>query len=273
MRMTTETRHFKEEIQESLDDRLNPEVRLEMEKHLELCESCRREMHASRWTRNLSHQQLTLEAVPAKVEENILLALKLEDRHFIRNTVFSWMWWRRQRTLLAFSTMLIAAVALALSYLILYAPPPGLLSEVARDYQNYQTEKLPLQLKTDDVSEMEKFFSESELPFQARAFDLAMMGYRLTGGRVHQLINRRSALFVYRKEGNKVLVCQMYPGLVTELPVGATLRESNGIQFYIYRVHGLTVAFWQEGAITCVLTSDIDSEEVIELAFAKAVKI
>jgi anti-sigma factor RsiW len=271
--MTTETRHFKEEIQEFLDDRLNAELRLEVEQHLELCEPCRTEMQALQWTRNLSHQQFAPEAMPAKVEENILLALDLEDRRFIRNTVFSWIWWRRKSALLAFSSILIAAVALTLSYLTFYAPLQGFPSEVARDYQNYQTEKLPLMLQTEAINEMEKFFSESEFPFQTRVFDLAMMGYRLTGGRVHQLLNRKSALFVYRKEGNKVLVCQMYPGLVTELPTGAMLRESKGIQFYIYHVNGLTVVFWQEGAITCVLTSDIDSEEVIQLAYAKAMKI
>jgi anti-sigma factor RsiW len=274
--MTTETRHFREEIQELLDDRLNAELRLEVEKHIELCEPCRTEMQALRWTRNVSHKQFAPEAMPAKVEENILLALDLEDRRLSNHMVFSWLKWRKRRTIFAFAFLLIAAVALVLGYFIFRAPLQGLPelpSEVARDYRNYQTERLPLLLKTEDVNEMEKFFSESELPFQTRVFDLAMMGYRLTGGRVHQLINRQSALFVYRKEGNKILVCQMYPGRVTELPTGALLRESKGIRFFIYRVNGLTLVFWQEGVITCVLASDIDSEEVIQLAFAKAVKI
>jgi anti-sigma factor RsiW len=274
--MTTETRHFKEEIQELLDNRLDAEARLEVEQHIELCEPCRTEMQALQWTKNFSHKQFAPNAMPANVEENILLALNQEDRHLIRDPVFSWILGRRQSALLVFSSTLIVAVALSLAYFIFRAPRQGaseLPSEVARDYQNYQAEKLPLMLKTEDGNQMEKFFSESGIPFQARVFDLAMMGYRLTGGRVHQLIKRQSALFVYRGEGNKILVCQMYPGQVTELPAGARLRESKGIQFYIYRVNGLTVAFWQEGAITCVLTSDIDSEEVIQLAFAKAVKI
>ncbi len=38
-------------------------------------------------------------------------------------------------------------------------------------------------------------------------------------------------------------------------------------------MNGLTVVFWQEGAVTCVLTSDISPEEVVQLAFAKAVKV
>jgi hypothetical protein len=35
----------------------------------------------------------------------------------------------------------------------------------------------------------------------------------------------------------------------------------------------LTLVFWQEGAVTCVLASDIDPEELAQLAFAKAVKV
>ena len=128
-------------------------------------------------------------------------------------------------------------------------------------------------LETEDVREMEEFFSEAGIPFKTRVFDLEMMDYRLVGGRVHQLLHRQSALFVYRGKGNKIVVCQMYPGQVTKLPAGAVRRENKGIQFYIYRVNGMTVAFWQEGAVSCVLTSDIDPEEVAQLAFAKAVKI
>ncbi|HZE70918.1 MAG TPA: hypothetical protein VE135_15530 [Pyrinomonadaceae bacterium] len=150
---------------------------------------------------------------------------------------------------------------------------PDLPSEVARDYLNYKAGKVPLMLKTENVREMEKFFSEEGFPYQTRVFDLGMMSYRLLGGRVHKLTTHKSAFFVYRGKGDAILVCQMYPGKVTELHAGAVLRENKGIQFYIYRVKGLTLAFWQEGPITCVLTSDIDPEQVVQLAFAKAVKV
>jgi hypothetical protein len=128
-------------------------------------------------------------------------------------------------------------------------------------------------LKTEDVKEMEKFFSEEGIPFKTRVFDLGMMNYRLLGGRTHKLITRKSAFFVYRGKGDDILICQMYPGRVTELPAGAVQRENKGIRFYVYRVKGLTLTFWQEGAVTCVLTSDIDPEELLQLAFAKAVKV
>jgi hypothetical protein len=120
---------------------------------------------------------------------------------------------------------------------------------------------------------MEEFFSEEGIPFETRVFDLGMMNYRLLGGRVHQLISRKSAFFVYRGKDDSIVVCQMYLGRIEELPPGAVRRENNGIHFYIYREQGATVAFWQEGEVTCVLTSDIDPEELLQLAFAKAVKL
>ena len=62
----------------------------------------------------------------------------------------------------------------------------------------------------------------------------------------------------------------MYAGKVGKLPKGATLRESKGIRFHIYQENGLTAVFWQEGAVVCALVSDIEPEQVVQLAFAKA---
>jgi hypothetical protein len=49
------------------------------------------------------------------------------------------------------------------------------------------------------------------------------------------------------------------------------MRRHGGISFYVYRRDARTLVFWPEGEVLCVLTSDGDAEEVIALAFAKAV--
>ncbi|MEO6723896.1 MAG: anti-sigma factor [Blastocatellia bacterium] len=279
--MPLETRHFQEEMQELLDNRLNHEARLEVEQHLASCAECRQEFEALQWTKQFSHQQFAPRSVPAKLEENILQALALEEGYFVVKPI---PWWQQRRAILAYGFVLLAGVALTLSYFVFRTAhrqpleqPVELASlplAVARDYQNYQAEKLPLMLQTANVKAMELFFSAQGIAFDTRVFDLGMMNYRLAGGRIHQLLNRQSALFVYRGKDGKILLCQMYPGQVTELPPsGASLRENKGIRFYIYRVNGLTAAFWQEGTVTCVLASDIAPEEVIQLAFAKAMKV
>ncbi len=279
--MPLEIRHFQEELQELLDDRLNDEARLEVEQHLASCAECQREFEALRWTKQFSHQRFASASAPAKLEETILKALAIEDDYFVVKPI---LWWQQRRAILAYGFVLVAGVVLTLSYFVFRtahrqpleqsAELASLPLAVARDYQSYQAEKLPLMLQTADVKAMERFFSAQGIAFDTRVFDLGMMNYRLVGGRVHQLLNRQSALFVYRGKDNRILICQMYPGQVTELPSsGATLRENKGTRFYIYRLNGLTIAFWQEGTVTCVLASDIAPEEVIQLAFAKAMKV
>lgn len=64
----------------------------------------------------------------------------------------------------------------------------------------------------------------------------------------------------------------MYEGLLAELPRTDDVREHNGITFQVYRAGALTLVFWQEGGVVCVLASDAESKTVIQLAYAKAVK-
>jgi hypothetical protein len=63
----------------------------------------------------------------------------------------------------------------------------------------------------------------------------------------------------------------MFEGSARDLPPGADMRRHGGISFFVYRRDTRTLVFWPEGEVLCVLTSDADAEEVIALAFAKAV--
>jgi len=50
------------------------------------------------------------------------------------------------------------------------------------------------------------------------------------------------------------------------------VRDNSGFRFHIFQEDNLTLVFWQEGAIVCVLVSRLPREEVIKLAFAKAMR-
>ena len=43
----------------------------------------------------------------------------------------------------------------------------------------------------------------------------------------------------------------------------------DGITFRIYRVNGMTLVFWQEGAMVCVLASERSTDEVVQLAYRR----
>ena len=256
----SERGHFSDQIQEFLDGRLSGERRAALEEHLAACESCRREREAISAVRAAARRALGSGEVPPEVSEEIRRAL---DRETPGRTPV------RSRARLALAAGLLAA-ALAV-VLILLPRKPNEPAAVETDFEAYRTGRLALALETADTRTMEAFFAANGISFRTRVFDLGMMKYRLAGGRVHRLAGRPSALFVYLGE-EKALICEMYEGRLEELPPPGERREHNGFTFFVYRHRGMTAAFWQEGPVTCVLVSDIDSEEVIALAFAKAMK-
>jgi anti-sigma factor RsiW len=258
----SERGHFSDEIQQFLDGRLPDERRAALEEHLAACESCRREREAISAVRAAARRALGPREVPPEFSQAIHRALDRETPAAPTPVRF------RARLVLA-AGLLAAALAVIL---ILLPRKPNIPAAVEADFEAYRTGRLALALETADTRTMETFFAANGISFRTRVFDLGMMKYRLAGGRVHRLAGRTSALFVYLGEKEKTLICEMYEGRVEELPPAAERREHGGFTFFIYRHRGMTAVFWQEGPVTCVLVSDIDSEEVIALAFAKAMK-
>ena len=264
--MPTAPRHFKDELQDWLDGRLDAATCDEVERHLDTCAECRREYEAVAWTKREA-KRLPARETPAELRDNILRALRAESSPANVIAPPPSFWKQRLRPLLAVAAVVMLAAVLASLW---FLKRPSLPEIAAHDFVAYRAQQLALELSTRDVKQMETYFAEHGVAFNTRVFDLGMMKYELVGGRVQQPGRAPRALFVYRGPDNQKLVCQMFTGQVSTLPKGATRRENKGIQFHIYQSGGVTAAFWQEGAVVCVLVSDIAPEEVVQLAFAKA---
>lgn len=65
----------------------------------------------------------------------------------------------------------------------------------------------------------------------------------------------------------------MFRGRVADLPEPIYRRSNDGIVFHLYRDKEVSLAFWQEGGVVCVLAGEGDPETVLQLAIAKAVKV
>src|SRR5204862_3684126 len=76
--MPTSPRHFKDEIQDLLDNRLDAPMRAEVERHLESCVECRREFEALRWTKLFAVKQFAAKEAPSELRQNISRALKAD---------------------------------------------------------------------------------------------------------------------------------------------------------------------------------------------------
>lgn len=148
-----------------------------------------------------------------------------------------------------------------------------IVATVEDDYRRYLIGRLRLDIVESDAAALERRFSEQGLLFPARVFDLGMMQYRLTGGLVLKRGDGQSAVFGYRGPTGEDVLCQMFPGS-TDAATGTTdVRDHDGIRFFVHRRDDVTLVFWQEGDLVCVLASTASLESVVELAFAKAMKV
>jgi anti-sigma factor (TIGR02949 family) len=265
--MPTPQRHFKDELQDWLDGRLDAETCSQVERHVETCAECRREYEAMWWTKRFAAKEFAAPEAPVELRGKILQSLRAEDSRSDAETEAPAFWRRQLRPVLAMAAGVIVAAILALNYFLKH---PQLPEVVARDFRAYQAQQLALELSTGDVKAMEVFFAGHGVPFKTRVFDLGMMNYQLVGGSVRREGGAPRAVFVYRGPGNRKLVCEMFEGRVETLPKGAILRQNKGISFYVYETGGMTAVFWREGTVICALVSDITPEEVVQLAFAKA---
>lgn len=169
---------------------------------------------------------------------------------------------------------LAATLAVVGASLWLLAARQSLPQAAAADFARLQAGALVLSLPAPTPAALEREFAQQSLLFEVRVLDLAMMDYRVSGGAVHALGHHPSALFVYQSvDGNRRLLCQMYQGDMDELPTADQMLEHNGIAFRVYRLKHLTAVFWQEGDVICVLVSDLETAQVVQLAFAKAERV
>ncbi len=260
--------HFQLELQDLLDNRLAEPQRSAVVAHVAGCAQCRSELDALKTARD-GVRALPNEAAPHDLRARVLAALDAVDRE--RSAPPSRARASR-RARIAVSGVILAAAAI----LFFFVRRPSSYVEpatIAADFVEYETGALDLEIRASLPAAVEGYFRRRGIAFPTRVFDLGMMGFHVVGGAILGAPARGRALFVYRGPDNVEIVCQMYVGSVASLPPASEVREHNGITFHVYRDGNLTIVFWQEGDVICVLTSDAKPETVIDLAFAKAVKI
>jgi anti-sigma factor RsiW len=262
------TSHYGEQLQDFLEDRLGEPERTRLADHLAGCAQCHRELEALRWVKDQALGGLPSEAVPPGLAARVRAGLDAADAEARRGGPAR-LGFRPAR----WAAVAVLAAAVLVLFLVLRPASQSLPERAARDFAGLAAGRISLGVSASEPRVIEEYFARNGIGFATRVFDLGMMRYELLGGRVHRLGGRVSALFTYRGADGRLLVCQMYQGRVVELPPPDEVRENNGIAFQIYREENVTVVFWQEGDVVCVLMSDASSETVIQLAFAKAVKL
>ncbi|MBI3448010.1 MAG: hypothetical protein HY049_03695 [Acidobacteria bacterium] len=195
------------------------------------------------------------------VTSRVLEALDREDAARSRS--------RRHRSMRWVAAAAVAAAAV-LGVLLLRPPGPDIVEMFAGDVRDYAAGRVTVAMKTADVRAMEGWFAANGIAFETRVFDLGMMDWTLKGGRIQRHGSGSRALFVYRDGRGRIMICQMYEGSMTALPEGGETRDVRGVRFRIFERSGITVVFWEEGRVACVLGGAIPRAEIMALAVAKA---
>jgi anti-sigma factor RsiW len=262
--------HPTDAMQDALDGRLDGDRLVAFEAHLASCARCRREYRALGWTKaTLARTAADVDA-PAGLDARIRAALDREDEAS-GDPAPADAPRPRRRAFVVWAGA--AAVAAIVVWIANWYGRPSLPAQAAADFRAFAAGRLSLDIAAGDPAALETSLQQAGLPFAARVFDFAMMDYRLAGGRLHRVDGQPSALFAYRGPDDLALLCQMYQGHVSALPSPDERRTNDGIEFLVYRDGDLTVVFWQEGEIVCMLVANGDREASIRLAFAKAVKV
>lgn len=256
--------HPLERLGELLDQRLSPAEVAEVRGHIAVCAECRREFDWLAAGRAAALVARGHEPAPADVRALVTAALDDVDRAAApagapRPT-------RR---------VLWAGLAAAAALVLFVAEPwrqatAKPVDEAQAAYVALRGGGAELERLTGDAAVLERFFNESVAGPRVRVIDLGMMGWSLEGGARRRLGAQPSALYAYRLAAGARLVCQMYQGRLADLPAADGTRTENGFEFRVYTRAGVTLVFWQEGELVCVLAADLPAADVVALAVAKA---
>jgi anti-sigma factor RsiW len=256
--------HDLDALSEALDGRLAPERLDAVLELVRTCADCRAAQEALAWVRTQAGRAREL-PVPSGLEEQIRSRLDRDAGQSARTRAVRW------------AAGLTLAAALLIGFVVLRArlasAPPPLPEAVAQDFRARAAGSLPLALETADPARLEARLAAAPLGFPTRVFDLRMMGYELRGGGVDSVAGRPSAVIVYREVATgREVICRMLRGGLDDLSRSDAEREHDGIPFRVHRTEGITLVFWPEGGVLCVLVGEGDPEALVQLAFAKAMK-
>jgi hypothetical protein len=250
-----------------LEDCLDPETRGASQSHLKDCESARREVDTWGWIQRncIGHREVptepdaTLEAWRAPGSRKRSSQLCSMHESTIRSA----------RPLRLICVLLpIAAAAVGLWRLL---PLPDTPSEIARDYRSIRSGTLHLERHAEDPTELDRpILFHTRCAVSHPSDRPAGPALRLMGGRVHQLINRRSVLYGYQGRSGELLLCEMFVGDMTDLARGGVLRECQNKKLIVCSDNEINLVFRQDKKAICVLPSDIDSERLLQAAVLEA---
>ena len=253
------------ELQDFLDGRLDDTSRREVERRLADSAEWRDELEVLTISREVSHTGLSSIHMPEGLRSQIQDAIA-DELQGAKATI------RPAGRLLSFRLPAMAAAALILFAAGMYfsqsAPAAGPATTVVEIFHTYQIGEMPLQFTLADPSCLEDHLAAMGMSFDPGMATLE--GYVYQGGCITKKPECDYATFAFVNEAKEVVTCQMFPGRLEKMTGTFEHRIQRGKDFMIAREGCITMTFWQDGDMICVISTDGNEEESIQLAVNKA---
>jgi len=233
-----------------IDDELDLASALQMEKHLQVCPQCRREVEAAQAVRAAVARPEVYYAAPAALRERLSQAIGAEagETQTPRSATIVAPWWKRPMALSGLAAGLILIIGLLVMFLPARAPQGQIAELVDSHVRSLEANHL-LDVESTDQHTVKPWF-DGKLEFAPPVIDLAGEGFPLIGGRLDYLQEGKVAALVYRR--NKHLInLFIWPG--NAAPETDVRQGFNLIRF-------------QCNGMVCWAVSDLNAGELQQFA-------
>jgi anti-sigma factor RsiW len=235
--------------------RLAPDVRVQMDAHVQTCAACLHEEAAEQLLTETLESRLPQHAAPVALKRKLAAEWPL-----VAPEPCAWQRWRR-------SLVPVLAVAAALLMVVpLYderARGSVMVAEAVNDHLRILSSHHPLDIENGGMHQVKPWF-EGRLDFAPVVRLLGDHDVPLRGGAVGYYLDRKAAVFVFHRRLHTVsLLVFRADGL--PWPTRG-LQRIGRAQAQISASRGFNLVLWREGELGYVLVSDLDMPEVTHLA-------
>lgn len=280
--------HIDHVLDDWLDGRLSAEEGQAVSRHLDACEACRSLADGLRLTRQVLREDVGDPALPDGLEAGVFSALDREDEATRASARGSrtdsppltvrprrWRTWIPLAAALAVAALAGFLFALRETPRPIDGPPdpvpaarqPGAVDAVFADYAAVL--KAPAAFEVESAEALAHRWQQANLDFPVRVLDLSEIGVPLVGGAARALGGQPAAMALYQGlEG--LIACWMFPGEEADLPPPLAEHERGEFRFKVYRRGDASLVVWREGDVLCALAAPGEVQQVLDLAFAKA---
>ena len=227
-----------------LDGELDLVKSLEIEEHLEGCDSCAQTDKGMRGLQSSVGNGALRFDPPADLEARLRSALNRESASDPRPRVDRWRWLVAGVSLVG----LLCVIWIVMANLTRQAPGDAMAQEIVSSHVRSLMADHLTDVPSSDRHTVKPWF-DGKLDFSPPVKDLSQQGFNLHGGRLDYIANRAVAALVYQRGRHSINVF-VWPS--TE----ATVRQTNSVS------NGYNVIRWSNGGMAYWVVSDLNLAEL-----------